>query len=74
MTAAAAKFMSGPAAMVTLRFQIAFLWYTRSPVPSGTSSSGIMPLILQKPPSGMMPMPYSVSPQVRRRAAGGKPT
>ncbi len=45
-----------------------------STTPSPTGSSGVMPLILQKPPSGMMPMPYSVSPHVRRSAAGGNPT
>ena len=45
-----------------------------STVLSATGSSGVMPLILQKPPRGMMPMPYSVSPQVRFAAAGGKPT
>ena len=43
-----------------------------SPRSAASSSSGFIPVIFTKPPRGIIPMPYSVSPMRTLTSLGGK--
>jgi hypothetical protein len=64
-----------PADMTTVRFHTGKRHIARGWSSGATSSScGVIPTILQKPPSGMAFKPYSVSPRWNEKIVGPKPT
>ena len=68
------KFMPGPANSVATRLQVACLYIARSASSGSRSSTGVIPAMSQKPPSGMALMPYSISPRRVDQSVGPKPT
>ncbi len=68
------KWTNDPAASTTARCGAGWRKKARSSSPGSTSSSGVIPTILTKPPAGMALMPYSVSPRRREYSVGPKPT
>src|SRR5512138_1734311 len=72
---ASRKWVIEPADMTMVRFQTGYRHIARGWSSGATSSScGVIPTILQKPPSGIALRPYSVSPRRHEKIVGPKPT
>src|SRR5690348_4374324 len=63
-----------PATRTTNRCHPPLLMNARGRSCAGTSSSGVIPMILTKPPAGIAFTPYSVSPLIRDHSVGPNPT
>ena len=65
------KCMAGPAPITTVRFQAGNRHMARGW--SASSSCGVMPVILTKPPTGMALTPYSIPPRRTDHRVGPNP-
>src|SRR5690606_26927677 len=69
------KCTAEPAPITIVRFHTGYRHIARCCWPSGTSSScGVIPTILTKPPTGSALIPYSVSPRRNDHRVGPNPT
>jgi hypothetical protein len=72
------KFIPGPANNTAARFHVFCLYMAYGRSSGASSSTGVMPAMSQKPPSGMALTPYSVSPSLFGRrvdhSVGPNPT
>ena len=73
ITAASAKWVADPATSTTVRCHRGNRQKARWLSAAGTSSSGVIPMILTKPPAGKALTPYSVSPRRNDQIVGPKP-
>src|SRR5437773_9953406 len=73
-TNARMKWVIDPADITTVRFHTGYRHIARGSSSGATSSScGVIPTILTKPPSGRAFRPYSVSPRRKDHSVGPKP-